>query len=105
MNDIARFALLGLGTGAIFAMIAQGLVLVYKGSGVLNLAQGAFVMFGAYVYYECTVRLGLPFALALGLTILVTALIGAAVHLFVLRPMRQSSPTTRVVATLAVMVV
>jgi ABC-type branched-subunit amino acid transport system ATPase component/branched-subunit amino acid ABC-type transport system permease component len=105
MNDITTFALLGLGTGAIFAMIAQGLVLVYKGSGVLNFAQGAFVMFGAYAYYEFTVRLRLPFAPALGLTILVTALLGAAVHLLVLRPMRHSSPTARVVATLAVMVV
>jgi branched-subunit amino acid ABC-type transport system permease component len=57
--EVLRFALLGLGTGAVYAMLAQGLVVVYRGSGLINFAQGAMAMVGAYCYYECTVGHGL----------------------------------------------
>ena len=46
--DVIRFAILGLGTGAVYALLAQGLVLVYRGSGILNFAQGAMAMTGAF---------------------------------------------------------
>ena len=52
MDQYILFMLLGLGTGAVFAGIAQGVVLVYRGSGVINFAQGAMAMFVAYVYAE-----------------------------------------------------
>jgi sulfate-transporting ATPase len=54
--EIVRYAVLGLGIGALYALIAAGLVTVYRGSGIVNLAQGAFVMVGAYADYEFTTR-------------------------------------------------
>ncbi len=45
-------ALLGIGAGAIYALLGQGIVLIYRGSGVLNLAQGAYAMVAAYVYLQ-----------------------------------------------------
>ncbi|MGJ3558230.1 ABC transporter permease subunit [Streptomyces sp. INA 01156] len=53
--DILRYVLIGLGAGALYALIAQGLVLVYRGSGILNFAQGGFVMVGGYAYYQAVV--------------------------------------------------
>ena len=50
--DVLQFALIGLGIGAIYALSAQGLVLIYRGSGVLNFAQGAMGMVGAFVFYD-----------------------------------------------------
>ena len=94
--EIVRYAVLGLGTGALYALIAAGLVTVYRGSGIVNFAQGAFVMVGGYADYEFTTRAGLGFWPAMILTIAVTALLGALVQLVVLRPMRNSSPLTRV---------
>ena len=54
MSELLHFTLLGLAVGALYALTAQGLVLIYRGSGVVNLAQGAFAMLGAFVYYEST---------------------------------------------------
>ena len=47
MMEILRFVLLGIGTGGVYAMLAQWLVLVYRGSGLLNFSQGALAMTGA----------------------------------------------------------
>ena len=99
--EILRYAVLGLGIGALYALIAAGLVTVYRGSGIVNFAQGAFVMFAGYLDYELTTAANLNFWPAMILTVAATALLGALVHLVVLRPMRNSLLLTLVVATLA----
>lgn len=101
--ELLRLVLIGLGVGATYALIAQGLVLVHRGSGVLNFAQGAFVMVGAFTYYEVVVGRGLPGWLGLAAAVLIGAIVGALVQLVVLRHMKESSALFRVIATLAVM--
>src|SRR5882757_1024320 len=103
--EIIRFALLGAATGALYALLSQGLVLVYRGSGLLNFAQGAMAMVGAYAYYEFTVKHGLPKAISVILALLLCALVGAVIHLVILRSMRRSSPLSRVIATLGIVLV
>ena len=41
MNEVIRFALLGLGVGALYALASQGLIVIYRGTGVLNFSLGA----------------------------------------------------------------
>src|SRR5882757_1130304 len=103
--DVLRFALLGLATGALYAMVAQGMVLVYRGSGLLNFAQTGMLMVGAYAFFEMHERSGWPAALSLVLSVVLCAALGAVIHLVVLRPMRHSSPLARVIATLGVLIV
>ncbi|MCU1552353.1 MAG: transporter related protein, partial [Glaciihabitans sp.] len=103
--EILRFVLLGLSAGAIYAILAQGLIVIYRGSGLVNFSQGAIAMAGAYVYYEFTVKQGQPRFLALLIALASCAVIGLVIQLLVLRPMRQSSALARVVATLAITVV
>ena len=50
-NDLALFTLLGFGGGALIAGIALGIVLNYRGSGVINIGMGALALLGAYVFY------------------------------------------------------
>lgn len=52
MNEYLLFLVLGVGTGAMYAGLAQGVLVAYRGSGVVNLAQGAVAMYGAYTFYE-----------------------------------------------------
>ena len=52
MNQYLLFLVLGVGTGALYAGLAQGILVAYRGSGVVNLAQGAIAMYGAYTFYE-----------------------------------------------------
>ena len=48
MTELLQFVVLGLGVGAIYALTAQGLVLIYRGSGIVNFAHGDIAMFGAF---------------------------------------------------------
>lgn len=50
MKDYLDFAILGLGAGALYAALSIGVVLTYKGSGVINFSYGAIAMFVAYIY-------------------------------------------------------
>jgi sulfate-transporting ATPase len=102
--DVARFAVLGLGAGGVYALTAQGVVLIYRGSGVVNFAQGAIGMMGAYVVYlSHEDGTSVPVALALGVGL--GAAIGAATHLLVMRPLRHAPPVSRLVATLGILTV
>ncbi|KPM55397.1 ABC transporter [Frankia sp. R43] len=100
-----RFALLGLGLGAIYALAGQGLLLVYRGSGVVNFAQGAFAAVGALAFYQLHMEAGVPTAPAVALALAISGAVGALMHLAVMRPLRDAPPLTRVIATLGVMVV
>ena len=50
MTDVLTFALLGIGVGAGYAIAAMGLVVVYRGSGVVNFAHVGIAVVAAYVY-------------------------------------------------------
>src|SRR3954452_24940997 len=98
MAELLRFALLGLAIGALYALTAQGLVLIYRGSGVVNLAQGAFAMVGAYLFYESTGSRGWPTAVGWLLAIAVPCGLGALTHVVVMRRLRRASALVRLVA-------
>ena len=85
-----RFAFLGLGLAGIYALAGQGLILVYKGSGVVNFAQGAFAAVGAFAFFELHYVHGLPVPVAIVLTLLLCGAVGGLVHLLVMRPLRHS---------------
>ncbi|TMM51564.1 branched-chain amino acid ABC transporter permease [Sulfitobacter sabulilitoris] len=55
MGQIAQYAINGLMSGAIYALIAVGIVSVYKATKVVNFAHGYLIMFGAYFYYTFAV--------------------------------------------------
>ena len=104
MEEVIRFALLGLGIGATYALASQGLIIVYRGSGVLNFALGAIGMAGAYVWWELTTNQGWAFLPGLIAGVLFAAVIGGLVHLLIMRPLRGSAPLVRVIATLGVLI-
>ena len=54
MEEILLFIVLGLGSGALIAGISLGVVLTYRGSGVINLSVGAFAMLGGYAFWALT---------------------------------------------------
>ena len=98
------FALLGLGLAAIFSLVGQGIILVYRASGVLNFGSVATGIIGAYIYNDLwagSARLPWPVAMAAGVA--VSAAIGALVYLLVMRRLRTSAPISQIVATLGVM--
>ena len=105
MSTVVKFLLLGLGAGAMYGLIGQGLVVVYRASTIVNFAQGAMGMLGAYVYYELAPHTGSAPAVVVG--VLVSAALGWITQMAIMTPMmsRGSSPLARIVATLGVLTV
>ena len=84
--NVVYFALLGLGLAAIFSLVGQGVILVYRASGVLNFGSVATGIFGAYVYNDLwTGSARLPWELAMAAGIIVSAAIGALIYLLIMR--------------------
>jgi branched-subunit amino acid ABC-type transport system permease component len=50
--DVLLFAVLGLATGGLYALVALSVLVVYRSSGVLNFAAGALGSLGSYVFYS-----------------------------------------------------
>lgn len=122
MQQYVTFLLLGLGAGAIYGALGLGIVLAYRGSGVINFAHGAMAGFIAFVYAELRKTgdlvfpvIGLPARFhvaddvglrpAIAISMVVAVALGVAVHLFVFRPLRHAPPLARVVASVGLMIV
>ncbi|OHV44624.1 hypothetical protein BCD48_25100 [Pseudofrankia sp. BMG5.36] len=94
-----------MGVGAVYALLAQGLVVVYRGCGVVNFAHGALAMLGAFTYDELVRGQGWAQAPAVVTAVASVAALGALIHLAVMRPLRTASPLARVIATLGIMII
>ncbi len=107
METILLFILLGLGSGALIAGIALGVVVTYRGSGVINLSTGAIAMLGGYAFWALTSGkiASLPDAVALPLALLFVLAVGALFEFVVYRPLRNSSPLAKLIASLGVLLV
>ena len=104
MQEYVLFGLLGAASGALYALSALGIVLTYRGSGVINFASGAFGMVGAFCYWELADLSGWPPALAMVAGIGLAALLGWCTHLLML-PLKQASNHVRLVITSSILVV
>ncbi len=105
MGEFLAFGVLGLGLGAVFTLMGQSIVLVHRGSGVLNFATGGIGMFGAYVFYKLHLNAGWAWPVAMAAALVSCAAIGCLMHLLVLRRLRHASVTAKIVATLGLMTV
>ena len=95
---------LGLAAGSAYSLTAFGMILVYRGSGVVNFASGAIATVGTFVFYDLADTHGTPWPIAMVVGTAVSGALGAATHLLIMKPMRKTSQLTRTIATLGVFV-
>jgi neutral amino acid transport system permease protein len=88
LHDVAQTGLIGLSTGAIYALGAVGLTLVYGILKLVNFAHGDFLTFGAYIAYLVNVTWGLPLAVGVVVTMIATAGIAVFFEVVMWGPMR-----------------
>jgi branched-chain amino acid transport system permease protein len=108
VDQILQVVLTGLSQGGIYALVGLGFSLVSMSTRVLNLAQGAYALWGGFLFIMMVTALGLPPLLALCLAILVTALLGVATERLVnirAKPWQPISLDVAVLSTLALSVV
>lgn len=105
MTSFVSFLVLGLFTGAAYAIAASGLVLTYATTRIFNIAHGAIGMLLSFVFWDFSQRQGMPVWLSLVLVLGVVApLVGMFVYLVQLRGFAEAPVSMALVATLGVFV-
>jgi ABC-type branched-subunit amino acid transport system permease subunit len=122
MSSYILFLLLGLGSGAVYALLGLGLVLKYRSAGVVDFAHGAVAMFCAYVFIELRSNgqlvfpwilikssfsvassNGMALAPAILITLVYSAILGLIFYYVLYRPLRNAPPLARVGASVGVL--
>lgn len=85
MEEFTLFTLYGLANGAILALAALGFVVVFKSTGVVNFAQGQFLMLGAYLIHQFTTEWGWHWTLAVPAAMAVAVAVGMLIERLILR--------------------
>ncbi|MEW5985425.1 MAG: branched-chain amino acid ABC transporter permease [Chloroflexota bacterium] len=100
---LPQFAITGLLNGGPIALIALGLVLIFKSSEIFNFSQGQMLLFGAMTtwWFNSPEGLGLPLALAIPAALLTSLALGLLIERLTLRPMTGQPLLSIILMTLA----
>lgn len=110
MVDVHYFAqtlVNGISVGCIYGLIGIGFCVIYNASGIVNFAQGAFVMLGGMLTFALLNMAGLPLPVAGVIATIAVAAIGVVIERIVVRPLWDRSATmfVMILATLAAQIV
>lgn len=101
-GQLLQYLITGITVGSIYAMVALGFNIIYDVTEIINFAQGEFVMLGGLTMATLHVAINIPLIPAFGATIIIVTLIGLLVDRLAIRPIRQPSVLTLIIATIAV---
>ncbi len=104
-SQLIQYLITGLTVGSIYAMVAIGFNIIYNVTEIINLAQGEFVMLGGLVMVFLNAVAGIPLLLAFPLTIIIVSLVGMLLDRLAIRPIRQPSVLTLIIATIAASII
>jgi branched-subunit amino acid ABC-type transport system permease component len=105
VSDLVNYIILGIPFGCVFALVAIGLVLTYKTSGVFNLAFGAQAFVSAAVFYDAVRNHDWPTLPAFVLVVLIVSpLVGLILDRFLFRYMRTAPAIAKLVTSLGLAV-
>lgn len=99
-NQILQYLLSGLATGAIYALIGIGFSIIYNATGIINFAQGEFVMLGGMFTLFLIEAGGLPLWAAIPFAVLLATLVGLLFERLAIRPMKNAPPISLVIITI-----
>src|SRR3954453_5951097 len=104
MQSFLQFLIIGIGAGATYALFPQGAVLIYRGSGLVNFAQGAVGTFAAYIaFVDLKAKYNWATFPAIIVAIGAAALVALAFQALVLRALRRAAAIVRVIATIGLL--
>ncbi|MGZ3582446.1 MAG: branched-chain amino acid ABC transporter permease [Ktedonobacterales bacterium] len=105
MQAFLQVTFSGLVTGSLYGLLALGIALIYRTTGVLNFAYGAFSMFGACFFYVMLTGPQLSFWLALPVSLVFAGIMAAVLERLFARPVLEAPVFTKAIATLALALV
>ncbi len=102
---ILQQIILGLRDGSLFALVAIGLVILFKTTGLLNFAYGSMGMFAAYIVFTFVVFVSAPLWLAVIIGMAFAIALGLTAERFLLRPIRHLSRSALLIITLGMLMI
>ncbi|MDM7986879.1 MAG: branched-chain amino acid ABC transporter permease [Smithella sp.] len=99
-RQLFQYILSGLSNGAIYALIGFGFAVIYNATGIINFAQGEFVMLGGMLTVFFLVILKLPVIPAIGLAIVIATCAGILFERLAIRPLKDASPLRMIIITI-----
>ncbi|NLF16282.1 MAG: branched-chain amino acid ABC transporter permease [Lentisphaerae bacterium] len=103
MSQFLQYLLSGVTVGSIYAIVAIGFNLIYSTTGILNFAQGEFVMLGGMTAVTLSAFMPLPVALVLSVAVVVV--FGALLELLFFRHLRRPTPLQMLIITVGLAIV
>jgi branched-chain amino acid transport system permease protein len=100
MTNFFQYVVSGLSIGSIFAVIGMSFVLVFRTTGIVNFAQGAFAVLGSFLSYWLWKETGLPLWSAMILALPLVALVGTLVAVLAMGVRGRTTPFSSLVVTL-----
>ncbi len=100
LQQLTQYAFSGLSTGAIYALIGLGFAIIYNATGIINFAQGEFVMLGGMLTYFFQTVVKLPAVPAMLLAVMTATALGAAFERLTIRPLKRPTPLSLVIITI-----
>ncbi|MDP3426955.1 MAG: branched-chain amino acid ABC transporter permease [Humidesulfovibrio sp.] len=102
LPSLLQYLITGLTVGATYGLTALGFTIIFNTTGIINFAQGEFVMLGGMMSVFFMRALGLPVPLAIALAVVCATLLGAVVERLAIRPVRDASPINLVIITIGI---
>jgi len=99
-QQLFQYVLTGLSNGAIYALIGFGFAVIYNSTGIINFAQGEFVMLGGMLTVFLLTVLHVSLVPAIALAIVVSTLVGILFERFAIRPLKDAQPLSLIIITI-----
>ncbi len=99
-GQFLQYLITGVTMGSIYALVGLGFTIIFSVTGIINFAQGEFVMIGGMLSFILLDSFGLPMGLAIVLAILAGVLLGLLLYLLGIRTARKASPVSLIVITI-----
>ncbi len=99
-QQILQYVVTGVTVGSIYAIIALGFVVIYNVTGIINFAQGEFVMLGALIMISLH-KSQLPMVVSFIIAVLLTTIIGAGLQKIAIGPAKGASIVTLIIITIS----
>jgi branched-chain amino acid transport system permease protein len=99
--QLLQYTLSGVTIGSIYALVAIGFNIIYNATGIINFAQGDFVMLGGMIAVYFNRSLHVPLAFAGPSAVLIVAIVGLLFERFAIQPLKNPSIITLIIITIA----
>ncbi len=104
-TDLLQFIFMGLQRGSIYALVAMGFNIIYNATGIINFAQGEFVVLGGLMMVTLTMGFTFSIPFAFLITVLFVMAVGILMERFTINPVKNPTVLRLIIITIAVSII